>query len=119
MIVSYSDSKIDRLGTDVISQEEFRAAIESRFDIEMTDEQFRVLMDQVPLTDEGDVKYAEFMSQFDTRSARAPQQPLLSTQKLMQFRPLQRRDEEFVQHVSPKRSRCQAQQPGLQPASPG
>jgi len=52
----------------VISQEEFRAAIESRFNIEMTEEQFRNLIDHVPLTSEGDVKYAEFMSQFDTRS---------------------------------------------------
>lgn len=60
-------SKIDRLGTDVISQEEFRAAIESRFDIEMTDDQFRNLVDHLPLTNDGDVKYAEFMAQFDTR----------------------------------------------------
>ncbi|XP_067932216.1 EF-hand calcium-binding domain-containing protein 6-like [Watersipora subatra] len=59
--------KIDRLGTDVISQEEFRAAIESRFNVEMSDEQFRVLIDNIPITNEGDVKYAEFMAQFDTR----------------------------------------------------
>ena len=60
-------SKIDRLGTDVISQEEFRAAIESRFNIEIADEQFKNLIDHIPLTNEGDVKYAEFMAQFDTR----------------------------------------------------
>lgn len=62
-------SKIDRLGTDVISQEEFRAAIESRFSIEMSDDQFKNLVDHVPLTSDGDVKYAEFMAQFDTRYA--------------------------------------------------
>jgi len=60
-------SKIDRIGQDVISQEEFRAAIESRFGIEMTDEQFRNLIDHIPITADGDVKYAEFMAQFDTR----------------------------------------------------
>lgn len=51
----------------MISQEEFRAAIESRFNVEMSDEQFRALVDHVPLTNDGDVKYAEFMAQFDTR----------------------------------------------------
>lgn len=60
-------SKIDRLGTDVISQEEFRAAIESRFNIEMSDEQFRNLVDNIPINSDGDVRYAEFMAQFDTR----------------------------------------------------
>ena len=52
---------------DFISQEEFRAAIESRFNLEMTDQQFRMLVDRVPLDDDGNVKYAEFMAQFDTR----------------------------------------------------
>ena len=52
---------------DVVSQEEFRAAIESRFELEMTEAQFRSLVDQVPLDEEGNVRYADFMSQFDTR----------------------------------------------------
>ncbi|XP_023931994.1 EF-hand calcium-binding domain-containing protein 6 [Lingula anatina] len=59
--------KIDRMGTDQISQEEFRAAIESRFSLNMTDLQFNNLIDKVPLSEDGSVKYAEFMSQFDTR----------------------------------------------------
>ena len=33
----------------------------------MSDDQFRTLIDHIPLTPEGDVKYAEFMAQFDTR----------------------------------------------------
>ena len=60
-------SKIDKLGLDVISQEEFRAAVESRFDIEMTDDQFTAFIDRVPLDAEGNVRYADFMAQFDTR----------------------------------------------------
>lgn len=59
--------KIDRQGTDLISQEEFRAAIESRFHLEMTDAQFRSLVDRLPLSEDGSVKYAEFMAQFDTK----------------------------------------------------
>lgn len=60
-------SNIDKLGEDAIPQEAFRAAIESRFHLELTDEQFESLIDQVPLNDEGAVKYADFMAQFDTK----------------------------------------------------
>ena len=57
--------KIDHLGTDVISQEEFRAAIESRFSMELTDAQFTSFVDRLPLDTEGNVQYARFMQQFD------------------------------------------------------
>ena len=63
----YYFSKIDRIGLDVISQQEFRAAIESRFELEMSDEQFDALIDRVPIDADGNVKYADFMAQFDTR----------------------------------------------------
>nr|KAG5714709.1 hypothetical protein BaRGS_000197 [Batillaria attramentaria] len=59
--------KLDRLGIDSVSQEEFRAAIESRFNLELTDGQFEAFLDRVPLDDEGNVLYARFMQQFDTR----------------------------------------------------
>lgn len=59
--------KIDRLGTDVVSQEEFRAAIESRFNMELTNGQFESFVDQVPLDTDGNVMYAKFMQQFDAR----------------------------------------------------
>ncbi|XP_074648527.1 EF-hand calcium-binding domain-containing protein 6-like [Tubulanus polymorphus] len=59
--------QIDKFGTDVITQEEFRAAIESKFDLEMTDDEFRSFVDKVPLTDDGLVKYGDFMSLFDTK----------------------------------------------------
>lgn len=60
-------SKIDKIGLDIVSQEEFRAAIESRFELEMTTDQFKSLIDRVPLDDEGNVRYADFMTQFDTK----------------------------------------------------
>ncbi|KAK3772027.1 hypothetical protein RRG08_008265 [Elysia crispata] len=59
--------KIDHLGTDVISQEEFRAAIESRFNMELTNSQFESFLDRVPLDQEGNVMYTRFMQQFDAR----------------------------------------------------
>ena len=59
--------KLDRLGTDTISQEEFRAAIESRFNLELTDGQFEGFLDRIPLDEEGNVLYARFMQQFDTK----------------------------------------------------
>lgn len=58
---------IDNLGTNVISQEEFRAAIESRFQLTLNDDQFDSFIDRVPLDEEGNVRYSEFMQQFDTR----------------------------------------------------
>ena len=54
---------------DTVSQEEFRAAIESRFNFELTDGQFDAFLDRVPLDEEGNVQYARFMQQFDTKWA--------------------------------------------------
>lgn len=42
--------------------------MESRFNLELTNEQFEAFLDRVPLDDEGNVQYARFMQQFDTRS---------------------------------------------------
>jgi len=63
--------KIDHLGTDVVSQEEFRAAIESRFNMELTDGQFAAFIDRVPLDVDGAVQYAKFMQQFDAGNRKA------------------------------------------------
>ena len=60
-------SKIDKLRTNVISQQEFRAVITSRFNVEMSDEEYTMFVDRLPLDEEGNVKYAEFMADFDTR----------------------------------------------------
>ena len=62
----YSSLDEHRLG--FISQEQFRGAIENSFDLHLTDEQFSSLIDHVPLTKQGHIRYPEFMAQFDTRS---------------------------------------------------
>lgn len=60
-------NKLDKYNQDVISQQEFRAALESRFNLEMKDSEFDAFVENLPLDDEGQVRYAEFMSQFDTK----------------------------------------------------
>ena len=63
----YFIRSIDKLGTNVISQEEFRAAIESRFNLTLTDSQFESFIDRIPLDEDGYVRYADFMQLFDTK----------------------------------------------------
>lgn len=58
---------IDKLGLNVISQEEFRAAIESRFNFHLQDDKFDAFVDRLPLDEDGNIKYADFMQQFDTK----------------------------------------------------
>nr|XP_014353279.1 PREDICTED: EF-hand calcium-binding domain-containing protein 6-like [Latimeria chalumnae] len=62
-----SFQKIDKQERDVISQQEFRAAIESRFGVEITEEEFELLLDRIPLDGDGNVRYPQFMAMFDTR----------------------------------------------------
>lgn len=62
---------IDKLETNVISQEEFRAAMESRFNLTLTQDQFDGFVDRIPLDEDGNVKYTDFMQQFDTRGMAA------------------------------------------------
>ncbi|KAM4810047.1 EF-hand calcium-binding domain-containing protein 6-like [Rhinophrynus dorsalis] len=59
--------KIDKFSRNVISQQEFRAAIESRFGMEINDEEFEQLLDRIPLDEDGNVKYPNFMAMFDSR----------------------------------------------------
>ncbi|XP_053556230.1 EF-hand calcium-binding domain-containing protein 6-like [Bombina bombina] len=59
--------KIDKYNRNVVSQQEFRAAIESRFGVEITDEDFEQLLDRMPLDEDGNVKYPHFMAMFDSR----------------------------------------------------
>ncbi|XP_071504578.1 EF-hand calcium-binding domain-containing protein 6-like [Diadema antillarum] len=64
--------KVDKLRLHVVSQQEFRAAIESRFNLGLSDREFEAFLDRVPLDDEGNVKYLDFMGQFDTKYGPAP-----------------------------------------------
>ncbi|CAF0760256.1 unnamed protein product [Brachionus calyciflorus] len=57
--------KIDRNKTNTISKQEFRAAIESHFSIELTDSEFEEFVKEVP-KDSDSIKYLDFMTKFDT-----------------------------------------------------
>nr|XP_015201388.1 PREDICTED: EF-hand calcium-binding domain-containing protein 6-like isoform X1 [Lepisosteus oculatus] len=59
--------KIDKFDRRIISQQEFRAAIESRFSMEIDDDEFEQLLDRLPLDEEGNVQYLQFMAAFDSR----------------------------------------------------
>ena len=65
ILIIYLCRKVDRNHNGCVSQEEFRAAIESRTGLELTDDQFSTFVDRLPLDIDGNVKYAEFMAQFD------------------------------------------------------
>ncbi|CAH1794326.1 unnamed protein product [Owenia fusiformis] len=86
--------KVDQQNTDLLSQEAFRAAIESRFNLGMTDEQFQTFIEHVPLNHEGMVKYADFMAQFDTRG----QAPSLFDSKSVIIQPEVMSPEPFGDH---------------------
>ncbi|KAL1023463.1 hypothetical protein UPYG_G00041140 [Umbra pygmaea] len=58
---------IDKSRRRVVSQQEFRAAIESRFGLEVLDSEFEQLLDRLPLDKDGNVQYPIFMAAFDTR----------------------------------------------------
>ncbi|XP_030048075.1 EF-hand calcium-binding domain-containing protein 6 [Microcaecilia unicolor] len=58
--------KIDKLERNVISQQEFQAAIECRFGLELTDEELERLLDRSPLDEDGNVRYLQFMAMFDS-----------------------------------------------------
>ncbi|XP_005168423.1 EF-hand calcium-binding domain-containing protein 6 isoform X2 [Danio rerio] len=58
---------IDRLNKGAISKEEFRAAVETRFGLEISEPQFEQLLDRLPLDRHGNVQYPIFMAAFDTR----------------------------------------------------
>ncbi|KAL7856353.1 hypothetical protein AOLI_G00199570 [Acnodon oligacanthus] len=62
-----SFQKIDKLNKGIISQEEFRAAVEHRFGLVISDREFEQLVDRLPLDRLGNVQYGVFMAAFDTR----------------------------------------------------
>ena len=62
-------SKIDRNKTNTISKQEFRAALESHFEIELTELEFEEFFRHIPRDNMNRIKYLEFMTRFDTDSA--------------------------------------------------
>lgn len=65
-IISRYLRKIDRNKTNTISKQEFRAAIESHFGIELSDDEFNQFVKDAPLADNNRVQYLEFMTRFDS-----------------------------------------------------
>ncbi|XP_041944700.1 EF-hand calcium-binding domain-containing protein 6 [Alosa sapidissima] len=57
---------IDKFNKRTISQEEFRAAVESRFGLEISEAEFEQLLDRLPLDAHGNVQYPIFMAAFET-----------------------------------------------------
>ena len=64
---SFVFSKIDRNGEGLVTQEQFRAAIESRFELGISDDEWETFMRSVSLNNDGMVQYVQFMSRFDTK----------------------------------------------------
>ena len=60
--------KIDRSKSNMITKQEFRAAIESHFAIELSDGEFEEFLSHVP-KDGNRIKYLEFMTKFDSDSS--------------------------------------------------
>ena len=59
-------SNIDRKDSGLLTQQQFRAAIEGRFELNMSEQEFESFLKKVPIDSDGMVKYVEFMSKFDT-----------------------------------------------------
>jgi len=62
-----SYSALDQHRQGVLEQDVFRSTIENAFNLDLTDEQFRGLLDHLPLDRYGGIRYSDFMAQFDTR----------------------------------------------------
>jgi Ca2+-binding EF-hand superfamily protein len=61
---------IDRAGTGVISQKDFRTVIEGHLKCSLTDDQFLALVRTVQLTSDGMLPYFDFLSNFDRGTTR-------------------------------------------------
>ena len=59
-------SNIDRRDSGLLTQQQFRAAVEGRFELNMSDQEFEAFLKKIPIDGDGMVKYIEFMSKFDT-----------------------------------------------------
>jgi Ca2+-binding EF-hand superfamily protein len=61
--------KIDRNKTNSLNKQEFRAAIESHFLIELSEDEFEEFYRELPRDSLNKIKYLEFMTRFDTDSS--------------------------------------------------
>ncbi|XP_075071216.1 EF-hand calcium-binding domain-containing protein 6-like [Mixophyes fleayi] len=58
--------KADTNKLNVISQQDFRAIIQKRYCIKVTDEEFAYLLHKIPIDHPGGIRYLEFMAKFDS-----------------------------------------------------
>ena len=63
------DRKLDRNKSNTISKQEFRAAMESQFNIELSNAEFEEFYADLPKDSANRIKYLEFMTRFDTDSS--------------------------------------------------
>ncbi|XP_069835885.1 EF-hand calcium-binding domain-containing protein 6-like [Dendropsophus ebraccatus] len=59
--------KADKNNLKVLSPQDFRAILEKRFSIKVTDEEFAHVVETLPVDHYGDIRYLEFMATFDSR----------------------------------------------------
>ncbi|MEE6486885.1 hypothetical protein FKM82_014724 [Ascaphus truei] len=61
-----SFQQADSKHLNTITQEHFRAIIETRYCIKMTDEEFKCLLEKLPVDHHGGIRYLEFLAKFDS-----------------------------------------------------
>ncbi|KAG8548553.1 hypothetical protein GDO81_024985 [Engystomops pustulosus] len=57
--------KADTNNLKVINPQDFRAILEKRFSLKVTDEDFSHILEKLPVNLHGDIRYLEFLSRFD------------------------------------------------------
>ncbi|XP_066549583.1 EF-hand calcium-binding domain-containing protein 6 isoform X2 [Amia ocellicauda] len=57
--------KMDTGKLDTVNQQQFRSAIERRFSMKMTGEEFECLLEKAPLDKHGNIRYLEFLNIFN------------------------------------------------------
>ncbi|XP_057297699.1 EF-hand calcium-binding domain-containing protein 6-like [Hydractinia symbiolongicarpus] len=62
--------KIDQSNSECISDIEFRAAIESFFNVSLKDGDFQEFMKSVPVNDDNKVRYLQFLESFDNKNSK-------------------------------------------------
>ncbi|KAM4636670.1 EF-hand calcium-binding domain-containing protein 6-like [Discoglossus pictus] len=63
-----SFQKVDTRQQNRISQQDFRAILETRYCIKISDEEFECLLNTLPVDSHGGIRYLEFMDRFDSSS---------------------------------------------------
>ncbi|KAM8924698.1 EF-hand calcium-binding domain-containing protein 6-like [Pelodytes ibericus] len=65
-----SFQRADAKHLNVISHQDFRAIMEARYSIKLTDEEFACLLERLPVDHSGGIRYLDFMARFDGSDGR-------------------------------------------------